>query len=294
MQFWNMTKTVLLLGGLTGLFLLMGSAIGGTGGLVIAFVFATLFNMGAWWFSASIALRMSGAREVSPQEAPALHQTVEWLAREANIPKPKVYIIDSDMPNAFATGRNPQNGAVAVTTGITHLLNSDELAGVIAHEIAHIKNRDTLIASLAATVAGAVTMIADLAMWSLIFGGFGGDDEEDGGLAGLAGGVLMIFLAPIAALIIQMMISRSREYSADYTGARILGDPLPLARALEKIEAWAEKRPANFGGSPAASHLYIIPPMTGGLLGLFRTHPPTEERVKRLHQMLGQEQVYAS
>lgn len=280
-MFWNTVKTGIFLAALTGLMVLVGSAIGGTSGMIFAFLFAIALNMGVWWFSDSLALRSSGAREVTPQEAPELHQMIERLSVRANIPKPRVYMIDSDIPNAFATGRSPSKGAVAVTTGIMRLLKEDELAGVIAHELAHIKHRDTLIASVTATVAGAVTMIAEMAQWALIFGGLSGDDEEDG-IGSLAGSLFMIILAPIAALLIQMAISRAREYSADAGGARILGDPRPLARALEKIENYSRyPMPVN----PATSHLYIINPLKGGLVGLFRTHPPTEERIRRLQAL---------
>ncbi|EFO79664.1 peptidase M48 Ste24p [Oscillochloris trichoides DG-6] len=287
MQIWNTFKTTILLAGLTALFMVIGGAIGGQVGMIIALVMAVAMNMGAWWFSDSLALRMSGAHEVSPAEAPELHQMVEELSIRAEIPKPRVYLIESETPNAFATGRSPAKGAVAVTTGIARLLTRDELAGVVAHELAHIKHRDTLISSIAATIAGAISMLADMAMWSLMFAGLGGsDDGEDEGIAGMVGGVLMMILAPIAAMIIQMAISRSREYLADAGGARILGDPLPLASALEKLE-WAAGR-VPMQASPATSHLYIINPLVGGLAGLFRTHPATAERIARLRAMSGQ------
>lgn len=282
----NTVKTTLLLGGLTGLLVVIGSALGGTGGAIFAFVFAILINMGAWWFSDSIALRFSGAHPVSPEEAPDLHRLVAHLAQRANLPMPRVYMIDSPAPNAFATGRSPEKGVVAVTTGITQLLTRDELAGVIAHELAHIKHRDTLISSVAATIGGAISMLADMAMWSAIFGGFSSDDEDGGGGVG---SLAMIFVAPIAALLIQMAISRSREFSADEGGARIMGNPKPLADALEKLETWAHNpagqmvaQPVN----PATAHLYIVNPLVGGgLFALFRTHPPTEQRVQRLREM---------
>lgn len=284
MQLWNTMKTTLLLAALTGLLVLIGSALGGATGMAIAFGLAVLMNMGAWWFSDRLALRMSGARAVGPAEAPELHRTVETLSARAGLPKPGVYLIDSEVPNAFATGRSPSKGAVAVTTGIMRLLDRDELAGVIAHELAHIRHRDTLISSIAATVAGAITMLAEMAQWALIFGGLGGSDEdEDGGLAGLAGGLVLIIVAPIAAFLIQMAISRSREFSADAGGARILGDPLPLASALEKLE-WAAGR-APMPVNPASAHLYIVNPLRGGLMGLFRTHPQTAERVARLRAL---------
>lgn len=282
----NTVKTTLLLGGLSGLLVLIGSALGGTSGMILAFVFAIVMNMGAWWFSDSIALRFSGAQEVSPEAAPELHHMVGQLAQRAGIPKPRVYMIDSPAPNAFATGRSPEKGAVAVTTGITTLLTYDELAGVVAHELAHIKHRDTLISSVAATIGGAISMLADMAMWSALFGGFGGNDDEEGGGAG---SLAMIFIAPIAALLIQLAISRSREFSADEGGARILGNPLPLANALEKLENWSHNRHANMQANPvnpATAHLYIVNPMMGGgMLSLFRTHPPTEQRVQRLRAM---------
>jgi heat shock protein HtpX len=285
MQIWNTFKTTILLAGLTALFIVIGGALGGQTGMIIALVFAVALNMGAWWFSDTLALRMSGAHEVSPAEAPELHEMVEVLSQRAGIPKPRVYIIESETPNAFATGRNPANGAVAVTTGIARLLTRDELAGVIAHELAHIKHRDTLVSSIAATIAGAITMLADMAMWGMMFAGLTGqgDDDDGGGIAEMVGGILMMILAPIAAVIIQMAISRSREYLADAGGARILGDPLPLASALEKLEWAAGRLPMQT--SPATSHLYIVNPLVGGLAGLFRTHPDTGERIARLRSM---------
>jgi len=285
MKIWNSLKLTLLLATLTGLLVVTGSALGGQLGMVIAFVLAIGMNMGAWWFSDKIALRMSGARQVNFDEAPGLHRTVESLSTRAGIPKPAVYIIETDTPNAFATGRSPAKGAVAVTTGIMRILTQDELAGVIAHELAHIKHRDTLIASVVATIAGVITMLAEMAQWALIFGmsGLTGEDEEGGGLGDLLGGLVMIIVAPIAALLIQMAISRSREFSADAGGAEILGDPLPLASALEKLEMGASQAPMDV--NPATSPLYIVNPLKGGLTGLFRTHPHTEERVKRLRAM---------
>lgn len=246
--------------------------------MVFAFGLAVLMNLGAWWFSDKLALKMSRARAVAPDEAPHLHQMVETLAAQARLPKPAIYLIESEAPNAFATGRSPSKGAVAVTTGLMHLLDREELAGVIAHELAHIRNRDTLLSSLVATVAGAITMIADMAMWAMIFAG--DEEEEGGGLSSVVGGMVMLVVAPIAALIIQLAISRVREYKADADGAAILGNPLPLASALEKL-AWAAKHtpmPVN----PATSHLYIVGPLVGGLGGLFRTHPATEQRIARL------------
>lgn len=279
-QLWNTTKTTLLLAVLTAFFVLVGGALSGTTGMVIALLFAVTINMAAWWFSDRLALKMSRAREVTSTEAPELHRMVAVLAQRAGIPKPSVHLIDSPTPNAFATGRSPAKGAVAVTTGIMQVLSRDELAGVIAHELAHIKHRDTLISSVAATIAGAISMIADMALWSMVFGG--GDEEEGGG----AGGFMMLMLAPIAALIIQMAISRSREYVADAEGARILGDSQPLADALRKIEISVKQRPMEV--SPATSHLYIINPVFGGLAGLFSTHPATEKRIAKLQELRGQ------
>lgn len=274
----NILKTTLLLGALTGFFILIGGAVGGTGGMMIALIFALLLNFGSWWFSDSIVLRLSRAREVTPQEAPELHQMVETLAARANMPKPRVYLMDTDMPNAFATGRSPQKGAVAVTTGIMRLLNKDELAGVIAHELAHIKHRDTLISSIAATFAGAVGMLADMAMWAMIFGGFGGDDEDEGP-AGIVGGILTIMLAPMIAVIIQLAISRSREFAADAGAARLMGDPMPLVNALRKLDDWKKGGHVN----PATASLYIVNPLSGGgLTELFSTHPRTEKRIENL------------
>jgi heat shock protein HtpX len=283
-QLWNTVKTTLFLGALTGLFLFIGAALGGSTGMVIALVFAIAMNLGAWWFSDRLALKFSRARQVTPEEMPELHRIVETLSARAGVPKPTVHVIDSPMPNAFATGRSPSKGAVAVTTGIMQTLNREELAGVIAHELAHIKNRDTLISSIAASVAGAISMIADMVMWGMIFGGIGGsEDEEGGGMAGVAGGMAAIFLAPIAALLIQMAISRSREYAADAEGARILGNPGPLASALEKLEAGVRAHPADV--RPATAHLYIVAPVLGGLGSLFRTHPETHKRIAALRSM---------
>lgn len=282
---WNNSRTVLLLGGLTGLFLLIGGSLGGQTGLFIAFIFAALMNLGAWWFSDTIALKFSGAQEASPQQAPELHQMVERLAQRAGLPKPRVYLIQSPMPNAFATGRSPEKGAVAVTSGIMTILNRQELEGVIAHELAHIKHRDTLISSVAATIAGAISMLADMAMWSMIFGGFN-NDEEGEGAGGIVGGFLTIFLAPIAALLIQMAISRSREYVADAGGAQIAGSPNGLANALQKLEDYSKGMMQPQHVNPATAHMYIVNPLHGGgMLSLFSTHPPTQERIARLRAM---------
>ncbi len=281
----NTIKTVLLLGALTAVLLVAGRIIAGPGGMTIALMFALLMNLGAYWFSDKIALSMSGAKETSVDQAPELHSMVERLAANAGLPKPRVYVIDNPSPNAFATGRDPHHSAVAVTTGIAGLLDRQELAGVIAHELAHIRNRDTLIATIAAAIAGAITYIAYMAQWAMIFGGFGRDEDEGGGIGSLVASLLLIILAPIAAMVIQMAISRAREYDADATGARILGNPLPLASALEKLQAGVQYRPMN-NAKPATAPLYIVNPFSGGgFRSLFSTHPPIEERIARLRAM---------
>lgn len=283
----NTLKTTALLGALTVLLVLAGQWFGGTQGMIIAFVLAVLMNGGAYWFSDKLALSMAGAREVSRYEAPRLYQMVAQLAQRANLPMPRVYLIDSAAPNAFATGRDPQHGAVAVTTGLLQLLNDDEVAAVIAHELGHIKNRDTLISTIAATFAGAIAILADMAQWALLLGGFGrhhDDDTHDSGLAGLVSGLLLILVAPIAATLIQLAISRTREFEADAAGATISGSPLALASALRKIEAWKQRLP--LATNPAMANLYIVNPLDGGaIVKLFSTHPPTEERIARLERM---------
>lgn len=276
----NRFKTVALLGLLTALFLFIGNLFGGSFGLAIAVVLAIAMNFGAYWFSDKIILKMYKAQEVTPNDAPELYGMVKTLAERAEIPMPKVYIIPEHTPNAFATGRNPKNAAVAVTVGIMELLNRDELFGVLAHEIGHIKNRDTLVMTVAGAIGGAISFIADMAFWSSIFGG--SDDEEGGNPVG---GLLGVMIAPFAAMLIQMAISRSREYIADESGAKLSGNPLALASALRKIEGWSKQVPIH-SGSPATAHLFIINPFSGGGLGkLFSTHPATEERIKRLEFM---------
>jgi len=279
----NTVKTAGLLAALTGIFVLIGQFVGGAGGASIFFVIALVMNFGAWWFSDKLALRMAGAREVTPEEARDLHAMVEQLSVAAKLPKPRVYIIENDSPNAFATGRDPKHAAVAVTTGIQRLLTRDELAGVMAHELAHIRNRDTLISTVVGTFAGAITWIANMLQWSAIFGGFGRDDEEGSNPIAM---IALAILAPIAAMIIQLAISRSREFQADATGARILGDPLPLASALEKLQSGVARRPMMHA-NPATEHLYIVNPFAAGqgVSKLFSTHPPTEERIEKLQQM---------
>jgi len=280
-------KTALLLTGLTVLFVLVGRMLGGHGGMIIALILALIMNGIAYWCSDSLALKMAGAQEVSELEAPALHSLVTELAIYAGLPTPRVYIIDNPSPNAFATGRDPGHAAVAVTTGILRLLNQQELAGVLAHELAHIKNRDTLISTVVAVLAGAITTLADMAQWSLLFGGFGHhDDDEEGSLNPLAAIILMI-VAPIAAMLIQFAISRQREFAADALGAQIVGDARPLINALRKLEMGVELRPM-LGANPALAPLYIVHPFNaGGLMSLFSTHPPVAERIARLMEWYG-------
>ena len=280
----NTLKSTILLAALTGLLVMIGNALGGTGGMVLAFAFAIAMNLGAYWFSGDVALKMAGAREVTPVEAPGLHAIVEELAYEAGLPKPRVGIIQADAPNAFATGRDPQHAVVAVTTGILGILNERELKGVLAHELGHVSNRDILVGSIAATSAGAITMLAQMAQFAAFFGGFCRSNEEEGTnpLVMLAS----IIIAPIAATVIQLAISRAREYGADETGARVHGDPLALASALEKLEAYSRGRSLDV--NPAAAHLFIVNPLSGqAVAGLFSTHPPIPERVKRLRRMAG-------
>jgi heat shock protein HtpX len=278
----NALKTTILLAALTGLFLVVGAILGGTSGMVIAFIFAIVMNFSAYWWSGDIALKMSGAREVSPADAPELHQLVDELATYARLPKPKVAVIDSPSPNAFATGRDDKHAVIAVTTGIMGILSRDELAGVLAHELGHVKNKDILVSSVAATVAGAITMLANMAQWALIFGGFGRSDDDEG--SNPFAMLLMIIVAPIAATIIHLAISRSREYGADATGASIHGNPESLARALEKLEAATSMRPLPV--NPSVAHLFIVNPLKGmSFSGLFSTHPPLQERIRRLRSM---------
>ena len=275
----NTLKTTLLLGLLTGLIMWFGQYLGGSHGLVIAFVFATLMNFGSYWFSDKLVLAMYRAQPVDANSAPDLYRIVHNLATRASIPMPKLYVIPSDAANAFATGRNPEHAAVAVTQGIVRLMSSDELEGVLAHELSHVKNRDILISSIAATLAGVIMMLADMMRWAAIFGGASRDDREQGG--GLFGLIAMSIFAPLAAMLIQMAISRSREYQADASAARLLHTGEPLARALEKLAAAAPRVPLD--ASPQTAHLFIVNPLSGrSLAGLFSTHPPLEERVRRL------------
>jgi len=281
-----MLRTTLLLGTLTGIILGLGQWLGGSQGLVIAFVFAILMNFGSYWFSDKIVLAMYGARQVSEAEAPMLYRIVHNLALRVGMPMPRLYILPSEGANAFATGRNPQHAAVAVTEGILRLMNERELTGVLAHELSHVKNRDILISSIAATLAGVIMMVADMARWAAIFGGVNRDDDREGG-GGIIGLIAMSILAPSAALVIQMAISRTREYAADATGARMSGDPLGLASALGKLGAASERIPLD--ASPQTSHLFIVNPLSGrSLMRLFSTHPPLEDRIARLQAMAGQ------
>jgi heat shock protein HtpX len=282
----NQIKTLILLATLTALLLFVGQALAGRGGFMIALMFAGVMNFAAYWWSDKFVLRMYGAQEIDQSQAPDLFALVRGLAQRSQIPMPRVYMIPQETPNAFATGRNPQNAAVAVTEGIMRLLDRDELAAVLAHELGHVQNRDTLIMTVAATLAGALSHLANMAMWGAMLGGGSSRDEE--GSSNPLAGLLGIILAPLAATLIQMAISRSREFAADEHGARLSGDPLALASALRKIESWSHRIPM-MAGSPATAHLFIINPFSGGgLVRLFSTHPPTEERVARLQAMARQ------
>jgi len=273
----NMLKTTLLLGGLTVLLVYGGAALGGEQGMYFAFIFAVVMNFGTYFFSDKIVLRMYKAREVTEAEEPRLVQTVREIARRAGLPMPKVYVVPSEQPNAFATGRNPAHAAVAVTQGIQGILNEEELAGVLAHEMAHVKNRDILIGTIAATIAGAVSMLANMAQWALIFGGGRGSDRN----GHPAVTILMMIVAPIAAMLIQMAVSRTREYQADATGAALIGSGIPLANALDKLHRASKAIPMK--AEPATAHMFIVSPLTTkDLASLFSTHPPIEERIARL------------
>jgi len=274
----NGIRTALLLASLTGLMLLIGGALGGRGGMAIALLLSLVMNMGSYWYSDKIVLKMYHAREVTPTEAPGLYGIVRGLVERAQMPMPKVYIVDTPMPNAFATGRNPSHAAVAATTGIMRILDRDELEAVMAHELSHVRNRDTLISSVAATIAGVITFVANMAQWSLIFGG----NDDDGG--NIVGVIAMAILAPIAAMIIQMAISRSREFGADAGGAELTGHPMALASALSKLEGAAGRVQADV--NPSTAHMFIVNPLKGKkLASLFSTHPSTEERIARLSAM---------
>jgi len=278
----NRVKTALLLATLTALLLWFGQALGGHNGLMMALAFAVVMNFGSYWWSDKIVLRMYNAQEVSEPEAPELYSIVRNLTQAAQIPMPKVYVIPEEAPNAFATGRNPQHAAVAITQGLLRMLSRDEIAGVLGHELGHVQHRDTLIMVVAATLAGALSMLANIAQWGMIFGGGRSSDEEGSNPVALIVGIIV---APLAAMLIQMSISRSREYLADEAGAQFSGTPLALASALRKIQGYSQQVPMQHGG-PATAHLFIINPFSGSAMGkLFSTHPPTEERIARLEAM---------
>jgi heat shock protein HtpX len=276
----NVFKTTLLLTAMTLLLMLAGRAFGGQRGMLMALIFAAIMNFISYFFSDKIALAMYRAQPISREDLPRVYNIVERLSQKVGLPTPKVYLIPTDSPNAFATGRNPNHASVAVTQGILGLLTHDELEGVIAHELGHVRNRDILISSIAATLAGAITYLAHIAQWGMIFGGYGRDRNERGG-GGLAA-LLMIFLAPFAAMLIQLAVSRSREYGADDTGAHWTGNPYALASALAKIENYSRRVPLV--ASPSTAHLFIIQPFLGGMSfgNLFSTHPPTAKRIERL------------
>src|SRR5262245_1136100 len=277
----NTLKTTLLLGLMTGLLLWIGQALGGSQGLVIALIFAALMNLGSWWFSDRIVLRMYGARELSESDAPELYSIVHELAVAAGMPMPRLYMVPSDSPNAFATGRSPSHAAVAVTEGIMRLLSRNELRAVLAHELSHVRNRDTLISAIAATLAGVILMVARMAQFAALFGGMRRDERD--GASGLEL-LVMIVVAPLAAMLIQMAVSRSREFQADASGAHISHSPHDLASALEKIAAASGRLPLPAG--PATAHLWIGNPLRGNwIANLFSTHPPVEERIRRLRAM---------
>ena len=278
----NTLKTIFLMTLMTLLFIFIGQLAGGNQGMVIALIFAAVMNLGTYWFSDKIVLSMYRAKPIQETDNPRLYGVVRRASSAAHLPMPKVYVIPTETPNAFATGRNPQHSAVAVTQGIMRILDEDELEGVLSHEMAHIKNRDILTGSIVATLAGAISMIAMMARWGAIFGGFGGRDSDNRG--GGLGLLIMAIVAPLAALLIQMAVSRSREYSADATGAKNSHKPLALANALRKLEYASKRIPLD--AKPSTAHLFIVNPLTGkGMTSLFSTHPPIQERVARLEKM---------
>ena len=276
----NMLKTAVLLAVLTAMLVVLGGAIGGQQGMMVAFILALVMNFASYWFSDKIVLAMYRAQPVDERSAPGLYAIVRRLATRAGIPMPRVYIIPTEAPNAFATGRNPQHAAVAVTEGIMRILDDDELEGVLAHELAHVANRDVLISTIAATLAGAITYLAHMAQWGAMFGRHG-DEEEGGNPVAI---IVLAVLAPIAAMLVQMAVSRSREFQADASGARYAGRTWGLSKALEKMEMAAHQVPMH--ANPATAHLFIVNPLTGSsLMKLFSTHPPMEERIARLRSM---------
>ncbi|MGC8555227.1 MAG: zinc metalloprotease HtpX [Candidatus Acidulodesulfobacterium sp.] len=281
----NYFKTFLLMLVLTGILIVAGGAIGGEQGMIIALIFAAVMNLGTYWFSDKVVLSMYHATPVTEAEYPQLYSIVRNLAARGNIPMPKVYIVDEETPNAFATGRNPNHAAVCVTTGIMRILNANELSGVIGHELTHVKNRDILISSIAATVAGAISMLAWMAEWGAMFGGFGGrSDDREGNIVGI---IAMAIIAPLIATLIQLAISRQREYAADKGGAMLSGNPMYLASALNKLEAGNEEEPMQANQmTHATAHMFIVNPLRGGAFkSLFSTHPSTEDRIERLKEM---------
>ena len=281
----NQLKTAFLMVLMSVLLVLVGDLLAGNTGMLIALGLAVVMNGSAYWFSDRIALAAAQAREVGPEEAPMLHRLADRLALQYRVPKPRVYVSPDPSPNAFATGRNPSHAAICVNQGLFRILDEEELYAVLAHEFAHVRNRDILISSVVAVMAGAITLIANVAQWGLMFGGFGGRDDRDRGPFGAIGALLTIILAPLAALLIQLAVSRSRELEADHTGAEVSGDPLALASALRKLQRATQIVPSQTA-SPAFAHLYIVNPLGGqALSNLFSTHPPLEERIRRLEAM---------
>ncbi|MGH7905824.1 MAG: zinc metalloprotease HtpX [Candidatus Binataceae bacterium] len=280
-------KTTVLLGALTGIIMLIGGLLGGAKGVAIAFAIAAAMNFFSYWFSDKMVLKAYNAQPLDASSAPELYSIVNELATAARIPMPKLYMVESDTPNAFATGRNPKHAAVAVTRGIMRICNREEIKGVIGHELSHVINRDILTSSIAATLAGAIMMIASFARWGALFGFGGGGDNEEGGIIGL---LVMAIVAPLAATLIQLAISRTREYQADKSGAKLTHNPLYLANALRKLESANERMPLD--ASPSTAHLFIVNPLSAqGLTRLFSTHPPIEERIRRLERMAAAGQV---
>ena len=283
----NQVKTALLLIGMTVLLVLVGRVLLGPQGVIPFFVLALLMNGVAYWFSDRIALASARAREVTPEEAPMLYRLADRLAVQYRVPRPRVYVSPDPSPNAFATGRNPHHAAICVNQGLLRILDEEEVYGVLAHEFGHVRNRDILISSVVAVLAGTITLIANVAQWGLMFGGYGGRNDRNQGMGGGIAALLMIIVAPLAALLIQLAVSRSREYEADRTGAEVSGDPLALASALRKLQRGSQIVPSQTA-QPAFSHLYIVNPLSGqALSGLFSTHPPIEERIRRLEAMAG-------
>jgi heat shock protein HtpX len=278
----NTVKSTLLLVTLTLFLIFVGDMVGGRNGMVLAFLLSVVFNFGTYFFSDKLALKMYNAQPATREQLPRAYAAVERLTQKQGLPMPKIYVLPSESPNAFATGRNPQHASVAVTQGILQLLDDEELEGVLAHELGHVRNRDILTSSIAATLAGAITMVARMGYWASLFGGYGGGgrDRERGG--GGLGGLFMIILAPLAASLIQLAISRSREYEADATGAQVTGNPYALARALQKLDAYSRRVPMQ--ATPTTAHLFIVAPLlgSGGIANLFSTHPPIKERIRRL------------